>query len=432
MASPGEADPGNPASNGYARYVLGVLFLVYVCNFIDRQVLSILLDDIKRDLQVSDTAMGLLAGFAFVVFYTIAGIPIARWADRGSRRSIIAIGLAFWSAMTAACGLAQNFVQLALARVGVGVGEAAGSPPAHSLIADYFPPERRSTALAIYGAAVYPGTMMAFLLGGYIRQWFEWRTVFFIVGLPGILLALLVRFTVKEPPRGMSEGAVSQAAQAPATLRETLRYLLGCPSYLLIMAGSSVQSLSGYSVMVWGPSFLRRVHGLSSVEIGTTLGLAVGIAGFAGALLGGRLTDRLGSRDPRWYMRLPAIAALLALPLVSGFLLTDDLTLAIACFAPYYALGALYLGPMFAMTQGLVRLRMRATASAILLFVVNLIGLGLGPLMVGIFNDTVFAGYGQGAIRYSLLMGAWAGGIASLLFWAASRRLPADLARARF
>jgi MFS family permease len=193
-------------SPGYSYYVLGVLFTVYVFNFIDRQVLAILLQPIKHDLQASDTEMGLLVGFAFVVFYTFAGIPIARWADRTSRRTVIALGLAVWSAMTAASGLARSFAQLALARVGVGIGEAAGSPPAHSLLSDYFPPERRATALSIYATGVYVGAMIAFMAGGYIREHFGWRLVFLLVGLPGIPLALLVRMTVRELPRGFSEG----------------------------------------------------------------------------------------------------------------------------------------------------------------------------------------------------------------------------------
>ncbi len=421
-----------PVSEAYSRYVLGLLFVVYVFNFIDRQVLGILLDDIKRDLQVSDTAMGLLAGFTFAVFYTIAGIPIARWADHGSRRSIIALGLAVWSGMTALCGLAQNYWQLAAARIGVGIGEAAGSPPAHSLISDYFPPARRATALAIYGAAVYPGTMLAFMLGGYIKQWLDWRSVFLLVGLPGLLLAILVRYSLREPKRGMSEpeGAADATAGA-TTLRETLRFLLGCPAFIFIALGSAIQSLAGYSVMVWGPSFLARVHGLSGTQIGTWLGLSVGIAGFAGAYFGGRLTDWLGQADSRWYMRLPAAESLVALPLIGGFLLAGDAVLAMLCFIPYYVLGAMYLGPMFAMTHALVRLRMRATASAVLLFVVNLVGLGLGPLLVGLLNDTVFRGHGSGAIRYSLLAVSCMGACASVMFWLASRRLPADLARAR-
>jgi len=415
-------------SAAYSNYVLAVLFLVYVFNFIDRQVLGILLDDIKADLQVSDTAMGFLVGFAFVVFYTFAGIPIARWADRSSRRGIIALGLTVWSGMTAVSGLAQNFVQLALARIGVGIGEAAGSPPAHSLIADYFPPQRRATAMSIYAAGVYIGSMIAFLAGGYVKEVLSWRAAFFMVGLPGLLLALIVRFTIKEPPRGMSEGVAVNAEHV--RLGEVLRYLLTCRSFIFIIIASSVQSLSGYSILVWGPAFLGRVHDMGGIDIGIWLGVIIGVAGCLGAYLGGKLSDIVAVRDRRWYMRLPAFESLLGVPCVIGFLVSDDPVVALLFFAPFYALGAMYVGPMFAMSQGLVKLRMRATASAILLFVVNMVGLGLAPLLVGFMNDTVFAAHGDKAIRYSLLVMGVTGGLASVFFWQASVRLREDLARA--
>jgi len=416
-------------SAAYSNYVLAVLFLVYVFNFIDRQVLGILLDDIKADLQVSDTAMGFLVGFAFVVFYTFAGIPIARWADRSSRRGIIALGLTVWSGMTAVSGMAQNFAQLALARIGVGIGEAAGSPPAHSLIADYFPPRRRATALSIYAGGVYIGSMIAFLAGGYIKETLSWRAAFFLVGIPGLLLALIVRYTIKEPPRGMSESITVDPEYVG--VGEVLRYLVTCRSFVFIIIASSVQSLSGYSVLVWGPAFLGRVHDMGGINIGTWLGIIIGVAGCLGAYLGGKLSDIVGSRDKRWYMRLPAIESLLGLPCVIGFLLSDSPTEAMLFFAPFFLLGAMYVGPMFAMIQGLVRLRMRATASAILLFVVNMIGLGLAPLLVGFMNDTLFAVRGDQAIRYSLLVMGISGGLASIFFWLASVKLREDLARAR-
>lgn len=413
----------------YANYVLAVLFLVYVFNFIDRQILGILLEDIKADLGVSDTAMGLLAGFAFVVFYTFAGIPIARLADRASRRSIIALGLALWSAMTAASGMAQNFLQLALARVGVGVGEAAGSPPAHSLLSDYFPPARRATALAIYSTGVYIGSMLAFLMGAYIKETFGWRAAFFVVGIPGLVLALVVRFTIAEPARGGTEQGRVDAEQPP--LLESLRFLLACPSYVLIVLAASVQSLSGYSVLVWGPTYLGRVHHMGGMEIGTWLGIIIGVAGSLGGYLGGRWTDRMGRRDVRWYMRLPALQSLLAVPFVIGFTLLDNARGALLCFIPFYFLGAMYVGPMLSMTQGLAPLRMRATASAILLFVLNMVGLGLGPVLVGAMNDQIFAAEGETAIRYSLLVMGLLGGCASVIFWLASKYLQRDLARAK-
>lgn len=416
------------AARRYANYVLAVLFLVYVFNFIDRQILGILLDDIKADLDVSDSAMGFLVGFAFVLFYTLAGIPIARLADRASRRSIIAAGLTAWSALTAASGLAQNFLQLALARIGVGIGEAAGSPPAHSLLSDYFPPRRRATALAIYSTGVYVGAMIAFIAGGYIKEVLNWRVAFFVVGLPGLLLAVLVRFTIAEPARGAVEGRASPPRPVPIT--EVLRYLMRCRSFMLIMVAASVQSLSGYSVLVWGPAYLGRVHGMNGIDIGLYLGLIIGVAGCLGGYLGGKLTDLLGRLDARWYMRLPALESLLGVPFAIGFTLSSDWQDALLHFIPFYFLGAMYVGPMLSMCQGLVKLHMRATASALLLFTLNLIGLGLGPLLVGMMNDWFFDSLGNEAIRYSLLIMAIAGGAASIVFWLASLGLREDLARA--
>jgi predicted MFS family arabinose efflux permease len=412
-------------SSAYSYYVLAVLFVVYVFNFIDRQVLAILLESIKEDLGASDTAMGFLSGFAFALFYTCAGIPIARWADRGSRRSIIALGLGVWSTMTAASGLAGNFAQLALARVGVGVGEAAGSPPAHSLISDYFPPARRATALSIYAMGVYVGAMLAYLGGGLMVRYFDWRAAFFMVGLPGIPLALLVRFTIRELPRGFSEGVAHD--QESSSFGEVVHFLAARRSFRHIVAGAACAALSGYAILAWGPAFLGRVHGMESVQIGTWLGLSIGIAGSVGAYAGGVIADRLGAADQRWYMYLSAIVNAASVPFAVGFLLFDDTVLALLCFIPFYMLANMYIGPMLSMTQGLVRLRMRATASAILLFVLNIVGLGAGPFLVGFLNDRWSEDLGAEAIRYSLLSIVGMGLVASVMFLRASKTLRQDL-----
>jgi predicted MFS family arabinose efflux permease len=413
-------------SPGYANYVLAVLLLVYVMNFVDRQVLAILLEDIKADLQVSDTALGLLSGLAFALFYTLAGIPIARWADRGSRRLIVSLGLALWSGMTALSGLTQNFAQLALARVGVGVGEAAGSPPSHSLISDYFPPERRATALSIYAMGIYIGVMLGYLAGGWLNQAFDWRTAFIVVGLPGIPLALLVRFTVREPPRGLSERGPVDTREVG--LPEVARFLLARRSFVHLVLAASCQSLTGYAVLAWGPTFLVRVHGMTSGEIGVWVGLITGLGGASGAYLGGRLTDRLALRDVRWTMWIPALVSLLGVPFAIPFLLLDDRQLALAAFVPFYVLGAMYVGPLWSMAQNLVKVRMRALASALLLFILNLVGLGLGPLVVGFLNDLLEPRFGSDAIRYSLLAVTLVGALASPLFWLGGRHYAADLA----
>ena len=428
----GEEEPKSdptPVSAGYANYVLGVLFVVYVFNFIDRQVLSILLIDIKADLDVSDTAMGFLTGFAFVIFYTFAGIPIARWADNASRRNIISIGLVGWSSMTALSGLAQNFLHLALARVGVGVGEAAGSPPAHSLISDYFPLERRATALSVYAAGVYLGVAAAYIGGGYIAESFGWRAVYFVVGLAGIPLALLVVGTVRELPRGSSEQ--SPVTMEPVSFGEVLTTVGRNRSFVWVVVATAVQSLSGYAMLSWAPTFMIRVHEMGRLDVSLQLGVAVGVCGMLGAYLGGKLADRAATRDVRWYMRLPAIEALLGVPFGLGFLLLAEPGWAMVAFYPFYFLGGMYVGPMVSMIQSLVVPNMRAQASAINLFVVNMIGLGLGPLIVGFLNDTLFAQHGALAIRYSLTVVTLTGVLGSGLFYLASRGLREDLAAAQ-
>ncbi len=421
--------PAPMVSRGYANYVLVLLALVYVVSFIDRQILAMLMEPIKQEFGVSDTAMGLLTGFAFVAFYTLAGIPIARLADRASRKRIIAVSLAVWSLMTAAAGLAQNLATLVVTRMLVGIGEAGCNPSAHSLIADYFPPRRRATALSVYACGVYVGSALAFLAGGWVLARYDWRTAFFLAGLPGLLLAVVVALTLRELPRGHAEGHRAVAASQPS-FGEGLRYLLTRRAYVLIVLGTAVQSISGYAVITWGATFLARTHGMSWSDIGVSLGWIIGVAGTAGALLGGRLADWMGSRDARWYMRLPALQVFLAVPFAAGFALLPQPSQSLACFVPYYALGAMYVGPMFAMVQGLVELRMRATAAAILLFVANMVGLGLGPLLIGILNDHVFgAAHGAGAIRYSMLTVVVVGGFSSVLFWGASRRLREELVR---
>jgi MFS family permease len=416
-------------SRARARFVLAVLFVVYVFNFIDRQILSILIGPIQKELGVSDTAMGLLSGFTFAIFYTLAGIPIARISDRSSRSTVIAISCGLWSLMTAATGFAQSFWQLALARIGVGVGEAGGSPPSHSLLSDYFPPERRATALALYANGIYVGAGLAYLLGGWVVTRFDWRTAYFAIGLAGLPLALLVRATVRELPRGLQEGragAPPAAAAAPG-FRAAVRELFAKPTFGWLVAAACCQSIAGYGILNWGAEFLARVHGLSRLEIGAWMGPIILVGGCTGVSLGGWLADRLGARDPRWFLRLPAVIAVAGLPFAALFLLLPGATAALACFAPYYAISNMYVGPLWSTAQNLARPELRATASALLLFILNLIGLGLGPFVVGAANDLLAPSYGAGAIRWSLLGVVLTSGLASVLYWIGSRHLPADL-----
>lgn len=427
--------PARPTiTPAYARYVLALLFVAYVLNFVDRQILAILLQPIKEELQVSDTAMGLLTGIAFALFYTCAGIPIARLADRRSRRTIIAVGLTVWSAMTAASGMVRSFAQLAIARVGVGVGEAAFVPPAHSLIADYFPVERRATAMAVFSMGVHVGLAFGFVLGGWIAEFFGWRAAFFAVGLPGLLLAVVVRLTVREPPRGHADargGPIVASAHAQEPLADALRLLWSLRSFRHLALAAAMNAFAGYAFAIWGPTFFVRVHGMRTGELGTWLGCILGAGGAIGAIAGGVLADRFGVRDPRGQLYVPAIASLVQLPCAAASLLWPTPGTALLLLIPSAMLSAIWFGPVYSLTQTLVPPSMRATASAALLFVINLIGLGLAPLAVGALNDALGARYGVGAIRYSLLLVGVANVLAAVHFVLAARAIVGDLGRRR-
>jgi len=416
-------------SPAYANYVLGILFTVYVFNFIDRQVLSVFIGPIKQEFGASDTQMGLLAGFAFAVLYTFAGIPIARLADRGNRRNIIAIGLAIWSAMTVACGMARSFLQLAAARVLVGIGEAAGSPPSHSLIADYFSMDRRATALAVYTTGAFVGSALAYLGGGYLREYFDWRTAFIAVGAPGVLIALLVRFTVREPTRGLSEQRTG--TEESSTLGETLGYLARSRAWVLLMSGFSLVSITSYAILMWGFEFYGRVHNLEPITIGNWMGVIVGIGGSVGTVLGGRLVDTLGRERASRGLRASVLVTLTGFPLGIYALLAESAQTALWSLGPFYLLLNVYLAAMYSNNQNLARLRMRATAAAIMLFIVNIVGAGAGPLIVGALSDYFARDYGVESIRYALVCSVLLGALGAVIILYAGRTLDADLKRAR-
>jgi MFS family permease len=417
-----------PVSSAYANYVLGVLFMVYVFNFVDRQVLSVFIGPIKQEFGASDTEMGLLVGFAFAVLYTFAGIPIARWADRGNRRNIIALGLTVWSAMTAVCGFTKSFPQLFLARVGVGLGEAAGTPPAHSLISDYFPAHKRATALAIYASAVHVGASIAYLGGGYLREYFDWRTAFLVLGVPGMLFALVVRFTVREPARGYADQY--RGSIEAATFMETLRFLLGSRTWVLLITGAAFIALTGYGVIMWGYEFFGRVHKMPPVETGKWLAL-IGVGGIVGSLVGGRIADSAFKHKPARMISVPALCTLACVPFGIVSMLTDTRWLVLTCFAIFSLLLNFYLPAVYSSIQSLAKLQMRATAVAILLFVINLIGAGVGPLLVGGLSDFFAPQFGADSIRYALLIIMLFGGIGCVFLIFSSRYFEQDLLRAK-
>jgi MFS family permease len=402
------------------------LLVVYVVNFLDRQVVAILLQAIKRDLDLSDAQLGAFSGIAFAALYSTLGIPIARWADRGVRRSIIALALFVWSGMTALQGLAPSFLWLLAARVGVGIGEAGCSPPAHSMIADLFEPRRRATALSVYALGIPIGGAIGLAGGGWLRETFDWRSALMIVGLPGLLLALLVRLSLREPTRGWWEGGRT-AARAPS-LAEVARVLRGRRAFVHMAVAGALHALYGYGAAAFNPAFFERVHRLGPLEIGYWLGAIAATTGVLGTFLGGWLTDCLGGRDPRWYAWLPGVGSLLVLPLVFLVYLWPDGRGALALAALPAVLAGLYLGPTFAITQALVPPQMRAQAAAVLLLILNLIGMGIGPQVVGVLSDLLAPRFAEESIRYALLGTIAVGALWSVAHYGvAARTLRADL-----
>lgn len=407
------------------HYALGILVVVYTFNFIDRQILSILLEPVKADLGLSDTAMGMLTGFAFAMFYATLGIPIARFADRTNRRNLIAGALGVWSIFTALSGLAQNFWHLLIARIGVGVGEAGCSPPAHSMIADYYPADQRATALGIYSLGIPFGIMFGLFAGGWINEFFGWRAAFFVVGLPGVLLALVVRFSLAEPQRGMAEGRTDSGEQP--SVGETLTYLWQKKSFRHMSFAAALTAFVGYGFVTWAPAFLIRSFGMGTGEIGTWFGLILGIPGGLGIFLGGYLADKFGAHDPKWYLWTTAIALIIVTPFNLLVYLATDSTMALLGMVIPVLLGNFYQATTFSQTQGISELRMRAVAAGILLFIINIIGLGLGPQAVGLISDLLSEQYGQESLRYALLICALINLWAGAHYFIAGRHLKDDL-----
>ena len=424
---PSSSLPESPQSHTvggpYAYYVLGVLFVVYIFNFIDRQILAILLQPIKEDLKISDTALGFLTGFAFALFYTFAGLPLARIADRWVRRSLIAISLATWSIMTAVSGLARGFTDLALARIGVGIGEAGATPPAHSLIADYFPPEKRATAFAIYASGIYVGVGLGFWIGGWISDNYGWRMAFFVVGLPGVLMALIVRFTVREPPRGLSDHLAGNTQEY--SVREVWRLFSTLPAARNVSLAGGFHAFVGYGLGAWLPAFFVRVHHMTPGSLGRWLSWITAIGGLVGSFAGGWLADRWVRSNPRARPYVGLIGTLLSIPPLFFTLLLADTEVALLALIPYNIATTLWLGPTIAVIQELVPPSMRAMASAVFLFIVTIIGLGAGPQVIGILNDLIGT---PDAVRYSLLYVAIIMNlVAAWFFWRTSMTLAQDL-----
>ena len=420
----------NPyASTKAAYYALGILTIVYSINFIDRQLLSILQESIKADLMLSDAQLGLLTGFAFALFYTFAGLPIASLADRSNRRNIVAISLTIWSGMTAISGLAQNYWQLLAARVGVGIGEAGGSPPSHSMISDIFPPEKRASAIGFYSTGISIGILFGFLFGGWLNEFFGWRVAFFVVGIPGVLLALVLYLTVPEPIRGLAENRASTGDNP--SMMTVFKVLLSRRSFLFMALGAAMNAFAGYSTANWVASFMIRTHQMPTGELGTWLALIIGLGGAIGVFGSGVLADNLGKKDKRWYMWVPVYAAAISVPFQIATYWVDGPYAALMCMTIPSILANAYLGATIASVHGMVGLRMRAVSSALLFFILNIIGLGMGPTTVGLVSDSLVDQHDVDSLRYAMMYIVPSSMfISGALYVLASRYIREDLANA--
>ncbi len=422
-------------SNTYKGYVLLILTGVYTFNFIDRQILVILQESIKSELGLSDTQLGLMTGLTFALFYVTLGIPIARLADKSNRRNIVALSLAIWSAMTALSGMAANFTQLLLARIGVGIGEAGGSPPSHSMISDYFPPEKRATALSIYSLGIYIGILAGYSLGGWLDQNYGWRIALMVLGIPGIIYAVLLLVTVKEPTKGMSDPITLKTegidGVKESSFGDVVKLLLSKKTFVLLALACGFRTFGNYGVGNFFAPFLSRVHGMDMASIGAALGLATGVGGMIGTFGGGFLADKFGKTDVRWYLWIAVVAEILnIIPTYVAFF-SDNTTYVLYNYFLTALFTAVYLAPCIAVTHNLVNAKMRALSSAILFLVLNIIGLGLGPLAIGGISDYLTPTYGDESLRYAFCFSFITAAIALVLFWLAAKSYPEDLRKSR-
>jgi MFS family permease len=415
-------------STRYANYVLTIMVIMYTCNYLDRFVLAVMIEAIKTDLVISDSMVGFMLGPAFAAFYVGMGVPIARWADAGSRRNIIALGMTVWSGFTALSGAVSSAGLLVAARIGVGVGEAAGAAPAHSLLSDYFGPDRRATALAFFQTGVYWGSMLGLMIGGVLVESIGWRWTFVAVGAPGLLIALVVRLTVREPVRGQFDPAPADSATPPAaTVREVADYLARKPTFWLVGLGAGIASFSGTGFGMWLPTFFERVHDMSPSEIGPRLGPIQYIPALFGSILTGIIADRLGKRSVKWYARIGALTVFLMIPWQGAMILWPDGREAMWWAVPAALSSAGWAPVAYSIAQNLAPPHMRAVASSFIIIFITFLGTGLGPWAVGFLNDWLEPTYGDEAIRWSLLSVLLTCSSGALLFGLAARTIERDM-----
>lgn len=411
------------ASPAYRNYVLGVLVVVYTFNFIDRQILGILKDAIREELHLTDGELGLMGGLAFAVLYSTLGLPIAWLADRKSRTGIMTVALVVWSGFSAACGLAGSFTSLFLMRMGVGIGEAGGVAPAYSLISDYFPPEQRGRALSVYSFGIPIGMALGILFGGLLSAELGWRATFFWVGGAGLLVAPVLKLTVRDPVRGGNDG---KAGAAAASFGEVARLLLVKPSFWLLALGAASSSVCGYGVAFWLPTFFQRSLGLTLVETSWYYGTITLVGGILGIFLGGALADRFGALKRSAYALVPAACFLIAMPCFYLALWSSSLWVAFPLFLIPTGLNLAWLGPVITAVQHLVPPTMRSTASALFLLVNNLVGIALGTYYFGFVSDLLQPRFGDESIRWAIYSGGAFWMLAAILLLVASRKLDTD------
>jgi MFS family permease len=414
----------------YKHYVLLVLFIAYVFNVADRGVYGAVLESIKAEIHASDFLMGLIGGLAFSVCHSVATIPIARLADRWSRVNVLSLAVTVWSLATAACALAWSYSSLLFGRAFTAIGEAGGTPPSHALISDYFAPSKRATALATYAMAVPIGMAVGNYGSGWFNEWYGWRTTFVLLGLPGLLVALLVWLTVKEPPRGYADGRIAAGRAPPPPFFAVCRFLLSRNSFVHMSVGAALHSVVWYSGTTFNAAFFQRSHDLSPGETGSYIAV-FSLIGALGSFAGGYLADRISTRtnDRRWYMWVPATACFLMVPLQFFAYLSPDLTFAVPiAFSVMFVLASMFFGPSFAVAQSLATARMRAVSASVLLFIQTMIGLTLGPAIVGLISDELQATRGEHSLAHAMALIGVVNVWAAAHYFLAARRYRADLA----
>jgi MFS family permease len=424
MSTPRDRQGAQPALDPRRHFVLAILCAVAIINMVDRQIITIVLDPIKHEFGASDTAMGLLTGMIFAGFYAAASFPLARWADKGDRHLVMAACLGFWSLMTTLGGLAQSFVQLAVTRVGVAVGEAGAQPTSHSMLSDLYPVRSRATVLAMYSACGSAGIGLGVLLGGWLSDTFDWRTAFFIVGAPGLVLAIAVYFLLPEPQRGAADGLVDD--EVSPTFMEVLVRLGSIPTYRYLVLIAMFVAICGYGTLMWGPTFLRRVHHLTGTEAGLGFGLATMTGLVLGNLSAGVVADWAGRHDVRWYMLVAGIGPAIGFPCGLLFVFASTPTMSLIGYVLFACFITFHIPPVYAMVQTLAPLRMRAMAAVFIGLSQTIVGIGLTPLLIGAANDYLEPQMGLDAVRYSLAFVVGSALLASVVAIRATFTIRAD------